>query len=370
MAFAGFGCHTDNGNGDGHGERALDPPGGISDPFGQWTLTDLDVTSDETFYCVDVVVDGQFVVNVLSAPSYGAPAIWSNATGVWTKTPTAEVNLVWPTGFRLSDDGALHILGQSADDEDLLVYLTNRTGEWIAETVDGEGRCYNNALALASEGSPRAAFSPEFVEGSIREIYLAVRTEDGWVTEKLPVESAAVVKGLEVDGQGHSFVHYGWDGDLFGSFILTDRLGQWGKITIFAPPEPTAWPDVIVIDYEERVHLAASEHINYGFAARIWATVEPFSFGDGSIVDEFADGPWMLNDIDLAVDHNLASHLVYGDWSLRYATNRWPSADWRINQIHDGDIKTLAVAVDANQNAHIAFSTPTGVKYATNRPVE
>jgi len=237
----------------------------------------------------------------------------------------------------------------------------------------------------------------------------------GWRTEAIAATVATSAyrdASIATDSAGRAYVHHSFEQHIGSSVVmynyyLTNAGGSWASLLVGNPLWVNAELVLDAADTVQVAYLGFPGVTRATLAAGAWAPDLVDSTGSCSsslALDSAgkahlayyssaggysvryatnASGAWMTRDVEpladlgchgpgtlaLGVDSTGAAHVAYpGEfpgYGLRYATNRGGS--WAVSTIDPGNITRLALAVDANDKAHIAYTNNIAeLKYATD----
>jgi hypothetical protein len=221
-------------------------------------------------------------------------------------------------------DEALHFtyVDSTTGDVD---YLTNRGGDWTAETVTTVDLDNDAApeltLALGPDGSPHLAVAQETL------VY-AARTADGWTTESVPAAGSVSEAALVVDEAGVPHLAYAGVWTIYAYVDYATR-GDRG------------WESARVIQQLADEPSGELFYINYyaGLDLQVALSGEPrLTFGDNRILCEF-----LFYECSATVLHAAFTE----------------GAGWTIDEIQAANalVENTATGIDALARLHGAYTT-------------
>lgn len=374
-------------------DAILDDDGGTDDDddpgVGSWRTRSLDTDGDELLSTgIGVDAAGRLhATNFITAPTdYEVRLRYSYHDGdAWDSDTVIALDATSGTHDMAVDaSGATHLVLFDPDLERLR-YITNKSGSWKAETVDGSGYMCGlyNAIAVDADGNAHVAYQVQYEDEDEYWwpwLMYATNSSGSWVTEVIDDEGRpGYGVAIAADADGAAYVSY----FQLWTYVADDELtlasnasGDWA-IRGLETMDDAECGTGIALDSDGGIHIV---YVDDDTARLFYGSTPGFV------------GTWQSEEVDrrafdvtpeIVVDKDDAVHLAYMSYNtgyydrIRYATNRGGAWDaqsaftvyWGL-----GDAVGLAVS-DAGR-AYITFhvgavsgdNLPAGVTLATNDP--
>lgn len=273
----------------------------------------------------------------------------------------------------VGDDSAIAVdsmgkphIGYHDYSQDDLKYATNKSGDWITETVDSYGVVgTRTTIALDLNDFVHIAYLyvGEWFGGTFfRYNELKHVTNISGIWTNTVVGYGGWYNSLAVDSQG--FLHlshneFGYGGTRYA----TNLTGVWVDELI---ADPDFWTS-LALDATDGVHI--SSYQGYPENSLIYTSNKSGTWTSMPIDTDYAGA---YNDI--VIDVNGKSHISYCEdyGELRYATNA--NGTWEIEALTSDKCSYTSLALDSNGHVHISYisdinySTDSGyLTYITNK---
>jgi hypothetical protein len=242
-----------------------------------------------------------------------------------------------------------------------LKYSTNRSGNWISETVDPSSDCsiYDagrySSIAVDKQKNVHIGYY-EFSYESLK--YITDRTGE-WISETVCDLCATSDISLAVDSSGNAHISY-FAGALS---YATNAAGSWTFNNIDTEGN-TGHYTSIAIDAGNKMHIS---YFNNTLSQIRYATDM-----SGSWTLKIIDTVGNANFTSIAVDSGTKVHIAYSDnvsgSGLKYASST--SGSWITASVDPGqNIRNGSIDIDGSGKSHIGYYDGTFhvLKYATNR---
>ncbi len=299
---------------------------------GSWTIRRLTDHSEDLG--VGVRVDGAGVVHVaFTRHGRGLYYISRSAGGTWSGTTLVYDGYAFQPDLEIDGAGKAHVTFGLGDEDNTTAgvrYATNKTGPWVVSTI-ANGQAGNASLAIDGAGKAHVAYmrADTYPLG----LYYATNTTGSWVSSLAIAQSVEAEPGWsayarDAAGYGHvaAAAHFGEANA--GLYYGTNRSGTWTYSRVYS-----GWPSSVALAVDD------GGHASIAFAEKYAA--------NGAFLPEAS---WRVG---LATNAN-------GSWSVERVS---PGADFD----HNG----VALALDAQQQPHVAYVSDFGAKkllYARRGP--
>jgi hypothetical protein len=310
---------------------------------------------------------------IVAAGLWGLLCSCSHAAVAWDITTVENLSGSSSLSIGVDSTGKAHLsylVESSAGSTGYsLKYATNRSGAWIAQTIDGSGSVRaGNAPFLALD--PQDKVHIAYYDSTHGTLKYATNVSGTWVAST--VDTSYGPGSLAVDSTGA--VHIAYFGPT-GLTHATKESGSWVASTISA---------VVSDNVSIAIGPGDKVHISY-FVDVVMVDFQPVSVQDLKYATN-ASGAWATSTVDsvgfvgydnhIAVDANGKAHISYYNnniGSLSYATNA--SGAWAVI-FPPCQSLTLglcvapgtdnSIAVDSKHAIHISAASRTSVWYLTN----
>ena len=231
--------------------------------------------------------------------------------------PTHNFESMFPS-IALDSSGNPHIsyvlLNNSCPTPDIIQYATLNNGVWHIETIDKAGVAYSTSIALDSQGHPHVFYiSSDYSTDHLR---------------------------------------YAWfDGE------------NWHKETVDSAPSPSLEFDSMVLDSEGHPHICYENREYNEDYTNITKVDLKYAWFDGVSwhKERIASG---LSG-SLALDSKGRGRIAYSEFDNAHLIYAWFDGErWECETVYNEPVGTVALALDANDTAHILFMDSNSLKYA------
>ena len=294
----------------------------------------------------DIGVDGQGAAHISYRTLDAGLGYATNTRGCWSgeevyrgRTGSAQVSVARENALALDSAGRPHISFSYSDGhaEDLMV-ATNKTGAWVATTVDSELSVgLENSIALDANGAMRISHW-KWNDETLR---YSANVTGTWTTEtigKAPWDRTAIA----LDSAGHVYVAHGDGGRLV---YTTNATGAWTTSVIAASGRSPS----LAIDAHDKLHVSYTHNSDLVVATNAGGAWTSTTVAQGAAPDVYHA---------LAVDRAGYTHVSFYDGrngDLKYANN--VGGRWQVETVDSpGDVgRSNAIAVDAAGKVSISY---------------
>ena len=286
---------------------------------------------------------------------------WSNYT---IESHETDEMGQWPS-IAVGADDTLHISYYHLTDGDLK-YVTNASGAWMAEVVDGAGdRGAHSSLALDADGHPHIAYQERDLKTNpeVGSLVYATKASGSWqITMVDEGFGLAEYNSLALDANGKAHVSY-YDEQNKDLKYATNASGTWVTSAIVTEGTVGQYTSIVI---------SSQGHVTIGYLDMSVYDPMVVSNASGAWVSQSVDtdgtaGKFVSLGMDSAGHLHMAYHKVSGA-DLMYATDA--SGAWVTSAIDtDGAVGyQVALAVDVADHVHISYrhQQDWDMKYITN----
>ena len=263
---------------------------------------------------------------------------------------------------------------------EIIRYVTNTNGTWVATTVDGNDKCIGN-ISISMDELDKVHICYTACGSDNGELKYATNSSGAW--EPIVIQATSGIstnkESLSTDSSNKAHIAYLFKTTTEGAYpenhqeikYATNLSGTWVTISINSRSDCITGLGVpsLKIDSSNNVHI-------------IWVDMEAkkIKYATNS------SGSWMITSVDslnppsihyvsvqsMDIGPTDKIHVAYKDWDsdgsqyLKYAVNT--SEGWTINTVETLSCPGgFSVATDLSDNVHISCSDPLGyLEYATN----
>lgn len=242
-----------------------------------------------------------------------------------------------------------------------LKYKSNKTGDWIVETVADNFRGKYNSIAVDQSGFAHISYYNE----NAGYLEYAENTSGNWVIEVLDNDDIADVgqyTSITIDSSGYINISY-YDADNIDLKYVENTTGAWNIHTI--DNTTVGQYNSITTDINDSIHIS---YYNSGIKALMYATNKSgvwkiFTVDNNADVGRFTS---------VSADSMCNAHIIYfNETSFNLSYTEDTTGDWLFYTLEDDlDIGEYADSViDENDKLHISCYDYTNncLRYLTNK---
>ena len=294
-----------------------------------------------------VIAPGGNAADISGTGAYYA----TNVSGAWLVRRLTDGDADGPAAIAVETDGSVHIVLSRRDGSNSgLAHLTNETGSWTSRLITDHVEDRFSSIGVDGGGGVHIVFARPGLG-----LYYSYRAPAGtWDAPLWIFDGNAYSPDLAMDSTGRVHVAYGLaDGTntAAGVGYATNRSGSWVRSTVAGGQ---AHDPSLAVDAAGKAHLAYLQAVGVPFGIH-YATN-----ATGSFVSTPARASSDIGALAFATDplghHHVAFAGHYGETSagLYYGTDA--SGSWVVGRISSAWPTNVALAVDGNGRAHVAFS--------------
>lgn len=288
-----------------------------TDAGGAWATAAIDSVAPTVYASIDLVAMNDGSVNVAYYDFTNRRLDLATRTAnIWlVETIGSGLLDVTTVGMARDATGKLHLV---VNPNGKVTYLGNATGAWTSEVIGDNHVVYGggttSAIAVDAAGKAHVGYH-DYASGILA--YVTNRSGT-WITEVvdgLPGVGAYTSIALDDDGHAHLAYYDATNGDLR---YASNASGSWVTQTLDSAGD-VGRDTAIAVDAAGHVHIAYLDTTHHALkyatnAKGAWATF---------VIDGYSYVGDAMGNHSIAVDSAGAIHISYrGDARLRYATNR------------------------------------------------
>ncbi len=287
-----------------------------------------------------------------SAPDVTGPGTYyaTNASGTWVIRRLTSGDADGPVAIAVEADGTAHIALRRKDGSSSgLAYLTNETGLWTSRLITDHVEDQYAGIGVDGGGGVHVVFARPGLG-----LYYRNRLPSGaWNPAIRIFDGYADSPDLVMDSTGRVHVTFGMadaTNSTAGVAYATNRSGSWVRTIV----EWEGYSASLTVDAAGKAHIAYLQTSRAPFGIH-YATNAAGSFVS-TLARPFSDAGALDSATDSFGRHHVAFAGHYGELSagLYYGTDA--SGSWVVGRVSASWPTNVALAVDRQGRAHIAFT--------------
>ncbi len=257
------------------------------------------------------------------------------------------------SSIAVDSSGKVHIIGVDANYYNKVFYMDDVSGSWSTPYTIDSSNVKQPGIAVDSAGKSHVAYVKDF------NLKYATNAGGSWVNTTICPIPQGVTTGvaIAVDHANKVYITFNNYTPYSHVYLASNVLGYWTIENVTPALSYESWP-YLAIDSNNKVHIACfSTGANKGLVYHANTT--------GTWSTTLLDSALNITNIAMCVDHNDKAHIAYETsyTNINYTTNAgsaWQRSTVTRIPVQHGDLQYLPqIVVDSSNNPSICYTNNT-----------